>query len=288
MTNSDKESMNKIYFDILQAFGRQEMQKVKEGVAALEAGEGASARVQDLRGLIAFSEKRWSDGENFFKNAIRLNPDKKTYKLNLGNLYMGMEKWSEAEKIYRTVSDSEPSYLPALYNLSMSLARQGKNEEALSVIEKIKEFTKDNAGVNRLEATIYFSLGEYAKALDAADRNIAVDAGNPETFVILGEIFLKTERHQDAALAFERAVQLDPSNIDNLLSFALSLGHINRFDAAMPVFQDVIRKDPYNQTALQGLHLIYKLMGDEEKAEEYRKRAKKSAPVSNGEYNIAG
>jgi tetratricopeptide (TPR) repeat protein len=288
MNNTDREPLNKLYFDIIQNFGRQNMQEVKKGLAELENGEGNTARVQDIKGLLAFSEQRYNDAEVHFRNAIKLAPEKNTYQLNLGNLFMGMEKWDEAEKMYRGVADREPSYFPALNNLAMSLARQNKNEEALDIIAKLRNAGHENAGIIRMEAAIYYSMGEYSKALAAADKNLALDGGNPETYITLGEIFNRLERWQDAVLAFEQAVRLDPSNIDNLISFALALGNINRFDVALPVLEDVIRKDPYNQTALQGLHLIHKLMGDEDKAEEYRKRSKKSAPVADGDYNIAG
>jgi len=280
--SSQKEKADRIYFRILKDLERGDISTAQMQLKRLIKVEDDTPRINDLHGLFAFYGAKYGEAENYYKKAIAADPEKKEYKLNLGNLYVAMGKWKEAGELLKEIVEKDPIYFPALNNLAMCLIRTNDNDGALAIIEKMKKIKSNFPGIYRMEAIAYYDMEEFEKALAAADKNIVLDGNNPETFIILGEIFNHMERYSDAVLAFEKAVGLDPKVVDNMVSLALAYGNIRRFDKAQPVFLRVIERDPDNTTALQGLHLIYKLKGNVEKSDEYKKRADESLKKMDG------
>ena len=271
LKSNKKEKADSIYYRIIKDFEKGDISTAKLQTERLRKFDGESARIIDLEGLFAFHEQKFDQAEKFYKQAIELEPDKKEFQLNLGNLYMAKEEWEKAAEVYNDIAKKSPLYFPALNNLVMAQIRMEKKDEALVTLAKLKGFKPNYPYAYKMEAIIYYEKGDYEKALKAADKNIVLDPNNPETFQILGQIFNKQEKFEDAALAMKKAVDLDPDNIDNLVSLALAYGNIKRFDAAKPVLDKILKKDPKNKTALKAMQLLYTAAGNMEKADECAK-----------------
>lgn len=273
LKSKGKEKVDKLYFHILKDLQLGNMETAEVQLKQLEKMEGATARVEDLHGVFQFLLGNLGAAESFFKKALKLAPEKKEYRLNLGNLYVAQNEWDKAREAFQQIHDKNPGYFPALHNLSMALIRTDNPDGALALIEKMKALEPNFPGNYRMESLIYYDRGDYEKALIAADRNLQLDPNNPETFVQLGEIFNRMNRGGDAIMAFERAVRLNPESTDNLISLALAYGNEKRFDDALPILLKAEKNAPGNSSVLEGLSLIYKLQGNDALASQYEKKA---------------
>ncbi len=69
-----------------------------------------------------------------------------------------------------------------------------------------------------------------------------------------GSIYLNTKRYQEALLAFEQAIQLDPNDAVIYNGKGLALSNLNRYGEALAAYEQAIRLDPnittpYNSTS---------------------------------------
>ena len=67
---------------------------------------------------------------------VRRWPDNLTGSIGLANSHYALGELNEAEAVLRRISENHPDSVPALNNLAQTLSEQGRNEEALSVIER--------------------------------------------------------------------------------------------------------------------------------------------------------
>ncbi len=58
---------------------------------------------------------------------------------------------------------------------------------------------------------VYDDLGQYDKALEAYEQGLALDPNNAQLWGAKGRVLMIQERYAEAAAAYNRSVQLDPS-----------------------------------------------------------------------------
>jgi tetratricopeptide (TPR) repeat protein len=90
-------------------------------------------------------------------------------------------KYSEAEMLLRETIRLAPKYGPALQSLGRLLADRGSPETALPILERAAEVNPLSADTWFGLATVYFQTGKQARALEAADRAVALN-GDDERY----------------------------------------------------------------------------------------------------------
>ena len=67
---------------------------------------------------------------------LRRWPDNIAGSIGLANSHYALGELKDAESVLRQASESHPDSVPVLNNLAQTLSDQGRNEEALSVIDR--------------------------------------------------------------------------------------------------------------------------------------------------------
>jgi Tfp pilus assembly protein PilF len=95
------------------------------------------ARATYEQGLSHLSDKRVSLGLASFQEAARLDPTAPLYHNTLGVVYLHyLSKPIEAQAEFQRAIDLDPSYAEALTNLGVTLAQQGRWEDAIAAYRK--------------------------------------------------------------------------------------------------------------------------------------------------------
>src|SRR5918912_1937959 len=166
------------------------------GPWAAEAAE-IEERVEDLldEGNEARDARRYSEGEQAYKNALQLKPRDWRASYGLGNIYTDQQRWDEAEKAYRQAVDANQLHADAYIALSYVLVQprtSGSNA---------KRFTDAEA---------------------AARRAIQLQPSNAVAYDRLGvALEARAILNNDTEQAYRRAVELDPQ-------FAVAYVHLAR------------------------------------------------------------
>jgi TolB-like protein/lipoprotein NlpI len=126
---------------------------------------------------------------------------------------------------------------------------------------------KEKAAITRAfeldstRAEVYFSLALYKTYImwdlkggeSSIKKAIALNSNFADAFLIYEEIMIIGGHMKKAMEQVEIALKLDPLNILCQTEFGLTSYFSRRYDDAITAFQDVLRKDPANELALENL-----------------------------------
>ena len=167
--------------------------------------------------------------------------DPEAYALYLQAVQLGRqftpEAFEQSDAMYRKVLVIDPHYAPAWAGLADNLTHEA-DQGVLSI--------KDG----------------YARSREAATKALAIDAEYAPAHTRLGLIVVLGDNDlAGGAKHFQRALTLDPSDLDVLRNSAVLLAALGRLDEALALDAAVVRRDPVNLSALFNLGMDQRQAG---------------------------
>jgi tetratricopeptide (TPR) repeat protein len=124
----------------------------------------------------------------------------------------------------------------------------GQSLEAQLCCQKLLATDRDHAGALHLMGLITLQAGQHDHALEWITRAILRDP-HPDYLTSLGTALSKQGRQEEALKAFDKAVQLAPSDAARWKQLGDALLQLQRNDHALLSFQHVLKLDPRDQDA---------------------------------------
>ena len=94
-------------------------------------------------GNLAAKEKRWAEALLWYKKAEAIESKAEGVHVNIGNAYIALEKYDEAEKAFDRAFAINPENVEALHNKAILLAMKKQYREALEVNERVLQLAPD-------------------------------------------------------------------------------------------------------------------------------------------------
>jgi TolB-like protein len=117
------------------------------------------------------------------------------------------------------------------------------------------------------------------KSMELAQKALAMDDSIPGAHALLCQLYVVKGEYDKAIAEGERAVALSPGGADTLSEYAWSLSAAGRSEEAIPLFQKVIRINPYGKfTLYRGLGVALANTGRLEEAVSAYKKAIQGSP----------
>jgi len=138
------------------------------------------------------------------------------------------EAYTQSDALCRQVLEIDPRYAPAWHELARNF------------------IDKANAGL------LPNSEG-YARAREAEEKALSIDPNYAPAHAGLGRIAMVNNDFVSAAKHFERALALDPNDINVLGNSATFLQSLGRLQQALALNEAIVRRDPVNVIALDKL-----------------------------------
>jgi tetratricopeptide (TPR) repeat protein len=180
-----------------------------------------------MLGVIYHAQGRFSDAEEAFENALRLNPRYTEAALNLSVTYNDRGKYERAREVYtKAVSASvgQPNALDryARGKLANMHADLGAAYAGLAMFDE--------------------AVREYSKALDLC-------SDFADLRVRLGNVYRDMGMFHAAVAEFEHAKKLRPDFIPARIHLGVTMFSLGRKEAAIAEWQEVLKIDPANKSA---------------------------------------
>jgi protein O-mannosyl-transferase len=146
----------------------------------------------------------WKDKVTLWTDNSLKYPKSARVLTNVGTAYAEAGDMTEAEAAFVRAFDADPSYPEARANLALLKANQGELEEALQLVEGLKESRgkRINHEVYFNQGVIYAKSGHTQKAIESYEKAAQRFFRYPETHYNLGLLYLKTGERGKAHLHF--------------------------------------------------------------------------------------
>ncbi len=238
-----------------------------------------------MLGRIHAERKQYSEAENAFKQAVKLDKNNIWYQVELAKYYINIADYKDAlpywEKICQKIPDSEV-YLERLY-MCYSICQM--NEKAIEVRERLAKLTGETETVeesapetpdngNHKEAGMkLLAEKNYAQAVLALETALLQDDTDHDLWVAFAEAADKAQQWQKFTPYEEELTTLFPQSSALLTALAQAFLKTGKPEKAVEYFQQA-RAFAFDADLMQeirkGLFNAYTAMGDTESAERYR------------------
>jgi tetratricopeptide (TPR) repeat protein len=176
------------------------------------------------------------------REAVRLNPDNRTFHETLGEIYLNAFELDGAIKEYEQVIRIDSSYFDGWINLSR-LWQVKSPTKALEVYQQLLNRFGPNADTYFQMAQIYNSLNKLDKAVAALKGLLSVDPANFEVKKVLGDTYLRLDSVNAALKIYDELAELRPENLEVRAATAHAYLSKQDYDHAAQQFDAILRKD---------------------------------------------
>jgi tetratricopeptide (TPR) repeat protein len=180
-----------------------------------------------------------------FKEVVRLDPGDTESALWLARLYRLQNKHVQAEEVLRGILKSDPDNEAGVEQLTQLLLDQGKSAEAVALLE-----------------------------------GITAKSPSPTLLDLLGDAYTQTKDLAKAEAAYQKAVELDPSEMSHQRGLGQTLLAEEKYPEALKVYQKLADLMPDDSDVYLRLAQIYRELHQLDKAEETLTKARQYLPDS--------
>lgn len=246
---------------------------------AVELAEGLLAETPDDVLLIEMLGQTYSARNEYDKaipmmeKLISLSPENTEAYLHLAVLYGSSEQVGKARKTLRQLlSVDKKAAISALYYIGVLTLGSGDLNNAESIFLELKEYGMDSDSLYLNLGAIKDKKGQHKRAETYYKKAIEVSPANLAAMENLAQLYIRTERPEDALRVLDEMEAIAPGNTDATRRRALLLINLSRFESAVVALKDVIKAEPEDMQFRYYLGLAYEEMGKYDEAiNEYQK-----------------
>jgi tetratricopeptide (TPR) repeat protein len=233
-----------------------------------------------------------------YARASELDPKNATYLVAIGKIYDQLGEFAAAEESFKKATEADSLSAEAFYGLGLiRFKRGGNDEEAIAALREAVQINRYHADAHEKLGQALVRLGRQEEGdqeaklaeesrqrtaqLEQLRATYAQQPGNAELANMLGIELAKQGSYEEAFMAFQRVLAINPSNVDaryRMAGIYLQKGNVLE---AMRGFEEVDKLQPGYRLTNQYLAQIYRKIGRQTEAS--RREAALEAPRAAGE-----
>jgi predicted TPR repeat methyltransferase len=223
---------------------------------ALIGDPGYAAAHHNL-GETLYRQGKLAEARHCFERAVLADPQLPQAHLNLGNVLADLGEFQGAIGHYRRVIASGWN-LPAAYaSLGTALAVSGQEPESLACFREAVRLVPRSAEAHYNLARALLQGGDHEQALASVQQAILINASLPQVLDLRAAVYWCLEQRAEA-VASARAAAPQRSLLQIYYTLGTNLVMCARPESALTCFEEVLRLDPNQPTAL---HFVAALRG---------------------------
>jgi tetratricopeptide (TPR) repeat protein len=205
-------------------------------------------------GALLLMQKRIDEAQLLFKQALSIDPNHATALINLAMIDRSRGDNESALKRLRKVIARNPGYAEAQLNLGSLLASMKKYDEAIQHLSKAVDLNPKMAPAHLNLAVAYTKTEQWGKAEDHYRR---VQQLSPKMAAFshfgLGNVRAGQKRHAEAVVSYRKAISLGAKNAQAFTQLGLSLLALGENHAAVDALKSALQLDPEYEGAKRAL-----------------------------------
>jgi tetratricopeptide (TPR) repeat protein len=209
---------------------------------------------------------------------IRISPRESLQYFLLGQAYLQLNDYEKARQNYEKAAQLQPEDSRAYYGLANACEKLGDSKKAQEYREKFRKLKAEESNayyrdVNRYDdlaslrervVLAHLSAGQLChhsgglqKAEEHWRRALVIAPGSTACLSELVDLYLSTDRAQDALEMCERLRAIEPGNVICHLNIGVGNARLRRFEAAEEAFRKVVQLAPQQCDGYRALAGVY-------------------------------
>ncbi len=217
------------------------------------------------RAIYLYHQNNYTGSIQDLQKAIMLNPNVSVYYNLLSDAYFDIDAFGESVEALKKLVAFHPEDIALLLKLSEV---QWIGEDYIGAASTIDEIFKQNTSESEayyMNGLIKLSLNDTLASLASFNKTILFDPKNMEAFLMAAHIY--EDKGDPLALEYyDKALLIDPDNIDAKNAKAFYLMGIGKLKEALVLYKQVIVKDKYNEECFLNTGIIYLQLDSLQKA----------------------
>ena len=204
----------------------------------------------------AHQEGRLEEAEQLYRSILENQPTNLDANNNLGVALQGLGRLNEAEVSFRKAIELKPDYLNAHYNLSNTLFQLNRFDEAEASYKKVIELKPDyTVAYNNLGATL-LKLKRFDEAETSYRKVIELKPDYAEAHFNLGNTLKTLSRLDEAETSFKKAIEIKPDYAEAIINLGNIFKEIGQNQKAKASYEKAIEIKPDYEEALLNLDTL--------------------------------
>ncbi|MDX1776789.1 MAG: tetratricopeptide repeat protein, partial [Desulfobulbales bacterium] len=229
--------------------------------------------------LMIFTWQRnqtWSSRESVWGDVAAKAPNLTRGHMGLYTSYKAQNRNEEALEVLKKAVAVGPDQFKPSFNLANLYKEQKQYGQALDIVNAMlsKEHLR-TAPVYNLRASIYQKLNNYTKAIEDANKALAIDPKYASSMLILGEAYFRLGNYVNAAKYYEKARE----SITDTYGIYFNLGtvyyNLGNYDKAIENYTRALDFMPGNADIHYNLGLLYGAKGMVKEMQEAMAKSKR-------------
>ena len=192
--------------------------KDQQALPDLEAAAHQQPRevlIQSLLGETYIRLKNYPQAEATLKHVLELKPSDKNAEFNLGLVYGTTGRYEEARRIFADLSQRDPQNADAWLMLGSALRRLHQPAEAETALRHAIQLHPQNYAALREQGWVQLEQQQPDAALQSFQQALQINGSDAEATLGLGRAYLDKHMSKEAADALERYRALRPAPSDD-------------------------------------------------------------------------
>ncbi len=208
-----------------------------------------------------------------YDKAIELNPEYSIAYRNRGRIYKILDNYKKAMSDYEKAIELNPEYSAAFNSRGIIYYEWKDYDRAIANYNKALEFTPNYHLAFNNRGNVYYELGDYEKAMSDYNKALEIDSEYSLSYNNRGLIYGKLGDYEKAVSDYNKAIELDPTYIMPYKNCGKLHKKNGDYEKAIDMFTKAIHLDPNNKNIYLERAEVYRLMGEEKKADADEKKA---------------
>ncbi|HXF12657.1 MAG TPA: tetratricopeptide repeat protein [Terriglobales bacterium] len=154
-----------------------------------------------------------ADAISAAQEGLGANPKSYALHLRLGAAYLSVDRYHEAENIFRQLADAGDPLPTSYVGLAQVLLRTGRAEDAVSELTSARQKLGPNFLISYFQGLALVRAAKPAEAVAAFQEAIRLSPNSPEAHLGLGKTELALGRISDATAELQETLRLSPGNM---------------------------------------------------------------------------
>jgi len=190
-----------------------------------------------------FHQRHWEEAAAAFAVSEKVEPGKTNALLYQGKAQVNLGKFHEAGDALRGFLVGHPKSDDALYLLAYVRFRENQPDESLQLFTAAAQLKPPTSDDFKIIALDYALLKDYSSAGRYLEKALELDPKNIEARYHLGRVRYQQNQFDQAAAAFREVLKHDPENVKAEDNLGLSLEGLNQVEDAIRSYHRAIRLD---------------------------------------------